>query len=94
MNGPVFTPAMLESALEHFHNRAEWKREVRTTGVILVLFQSSRVRKNPVTYRTDTERCNCPGFEYHGGICSHVLAVKLDEEHTRRMVGRKVVTAP
>ena len=62
-----------------------WARGIRKDGVRFITFVSSRTRPGgePVYYYTradgQTDACTCPGF-YHRGECSHVLAVKADNE--------------
>lgn len=79
-DGPIYTPSMLETAVSLFADRDVWSTYAGVGGTLTVEFPSSRRREDGrlrTIYRTTEDGCNCPGFTYHHGICSHVLAVKM-----------------
>lgn len=87
MTVPVYTPSMLASALSHYDRRHEWVRGMcKRTGKAFVQFESSRKPpegKPQKVYRANETHCTCPGFDYHHGICSHVLAVNMETSAAR-----------
>lgn len=101
MTGPVYTPSMLASALNHLDRSHGWVRGTcNRTGRQFVQFTSSRKLRGGQqrVYRCDENVCNCPGYSYHHGMCAHILAVKMAAERERARARRPrrsmAVTAP
>ena len=57
----------------------------------VVVFKSSKKDKEgrPLVHRCTELSCSCLGNHYHGGICSHLLAVRMDAEQARRKMERR-----
>ncbi len=95
MSQPTYTPSMLASALMHYERRATWTRIVNSkTRIAYVVFEGST--NNPKTskpwvYYTarDGSSCSCRGYEYHGRVCSHSIAVLMDVAQARRLAARR-----
>jgi hypothetical protein len=91
----TYTPSMLASALKHYEERATWVRlHVRVAGRptrYVITFASSKkdAEGRPLVYQTMETWCSCPGFEYHGGVCSHWLSVQMEIAQERRKMARK-----
>lgn len=98
MPKPTYTPAMLSSALTRYSERKSWVSVRHQDGKAYLIWEGTKTVKatgRPVLYYTkrDATFCTCPGYTYHGDVCSHVIAVNMDNAQAARVATRRKTSA-